>query len=556
MNAAASHEDVPSLFVADQGGAGAPAGRCRILLVEDDAVDRMALRRHIAQHRLDYELTEVASVGEARRRLAAGQFDLLLLDYNLPDGTGFDLIEPANGAPAVFLAGSDNLELAVRAIRAGAADYLVKDTARAYLTMLPFTVTRVMQQRRTEAALRASQAQLRRLLDCLPTAAFACDAQGLITYFNDQTPLLWGRVPRLHDPEDRFCRSLRFSRMDGTPVDHEQCWRAFTGRREVLAESLVVESATGERREVLAYANPMFDAQGVLTGVINLWVDVTAMRKLERRQRALEAHVAHSRKLEAVGTLAGGVAHEFNNLLTSIMGNLQLAEMDLPAEHAACGVLGEALASSRRARDLVQQMLNFSRQTDDRPEIFLIEQVVADAVELVAHGLARNVELRTKIMPEAPPCSGRAGEIHQAVVQLAENSLQAMRAAGGVLEIGLGRLGPDDGLRQRHTEIRPEHTLRLWVRDTGPGMEAAVVERLFEPFFTTRPPGQGTGLGLAGIYGTIMRHRGAVVAESAPGAGTTVSLFFPAAGVRFAPCGPAGPSSDSAALFQPDSNAT
>lgn len=334
----------------------------RLLLVEVDVVDRMALRRFISAANLPYHLAEASSVAEARHRLEVERFDALMLDHHLPDGTGFELFAAAGETPVIFVTGADDTALAVKALKAGAADYIIKDPDRKYLGLLPHTLTRTVQDRRMRTALRAAQDQVRQLLEMLPAAAFAFNAEGLITFHNRQVPVLWGYKPRPGDRADRFCGRGRLFHPDGTPLPRESCWQALTEGRTVAGLEMIVEDTRGQRHHVLAYANPLQDADGVLSGAVVIWVDVTERRLLEQQQRALESQLQHARQLEAVGKLAGGMAHEFNNLLTSILGNLQLAELDVPAGHPAQAPLDQSVASCRRARDLVSRMQTFSEQ--------------------------------------------------------------------------------------------------------------------------------------------------------------------------------------------------
>lgn len=334
----------------------------RVLLVEGDAVDRMALCRTILSANLPYRLTEASSVAEARHRLELERFDALILDHHLPDGSGFELFAAAGETPVIFVTGAADTAFAVKALKAGAADYIIKDTERKYLGLLPHTLTRTVQERRMRTALHAAQNQVRQLLEMLPAAAFAFNAEGLITFHNRQVPVIWGYEPRPGDPADRFCGRVRLFHPDKTPLARESCWQALTEGRTVAGREMIVEDVRGQRHHVLSYANPLQDEDGVLTGAVVIWVDVTERRRLERQQRALESQLQHARQLEAVGTLAGGMAHEFNNLLTSILGNLQLAEMDVPEGHPAQPPLEKSVASCRRARDLVSRMQTFSEQ--------------------------------------------------------------------------------------------------------------------------------------------------------------------------------------------------
>ncbi len=502
------------------------AGELRILVVEDDRIDRMALRRHVTEQKLPYTLTETGTIREARAQLASNRFDAVLLDHRLPDGEGVELLDVAADIPVVFVTGVQDLALAVRALKGGAVDFLVKDAERNYLQMLAHTLARAALERRTKAALRSSQAQLRQMLDSMPAAAFTCDADGYITYFNRQTIALWGREPKLGVAADRFCGTVKFFQPDGTPILREECWRALTLRKEVTSSEMVAEFDDGHRRHVLAYASPVFEGSGLLAGAINIWVDVTEMRRLEHRHRVLEAQLNHSRKLEAVGTLAGGVAHEFNNQLAAIMGNLQLAELELADEHLATPLLRDALVSTRKASDIVQRMVAFTHQAKGTQLPARLDVVVRDVLPLARPGLPPGVTLAVNLAEDCPNVACCVTEIHQVVRQLVANAAQAMQGRVGPITIELAHGTPAPEVLEHHPQVKPYHTVCLSVRDTGIGMKPEVLARVFEPVFTTRGPHQGTGLGLAGVYGTVKRHGAAITIESVLGKGTVVRIYF------------------------------
>ena len=257
--------------------------------------------------------------------------------------------------------------------------------------------------------------------------------------------------------------------------------------------------------------------------------DVTERRQAEERQKNFDDQLRQMQKLEALGTLAGGIAHDFNNILTGIMGNLQIAEMDLAPNHPATPALRSAEQASKRARDLVSQILSFSRPEQENRLAGDLAPVVLEATGLLRAGLPSGIEIRTRIEPGTPPVLFDSGQIHQVILNLGTNAVHAMRGMGGQLEVELGPVTPDASLRGRYPQVSEGHAVLLRLRDTGCGMETTVLKRIFEPFYTTKASGHGTGLGLAMVHAIIRSHRGAIVVESAPGKGATFSLYFPAA---------------------------
>ena len=257
--------------------------------------------------------------------------------------------------------------------------------------------------------------------------------------------------------------------------------------------------------------------------------DVTERRQDEQKRKNLEEQVLQMQKMEALGTLAGGIAHDFNNILTGILGNLQIAAMDLPTNHPAFVALDSADKASRRARELVARILSFSLPRRDNRSAASLGTVVLEAVELLRVGLPGGIDIKTDVGSECPKIECDPGQIHQVILNLGTNSAHAMREKGGTIYIEVHAVRPDSELCALHPQVTPNHVVRLTLRDEGSGMDDAVIKRIFEPFYTTKKFGQGTGLGLAMVHTILKSHNGAIVVESVPGSGTCFSLYFPAA---------------------------
>jgi PAS domain S-box-containing protein len=268
--------------------------------------------------------------------------------------------------------------------------------------------------------------------------------------------------------------------------------------------------------------------------------DITEKRRAEEQRTKLEAQLRQAQKMEAIGTLAGGIAHDFNNILAGVMGNLQLAELDLPAGHPVAHSVQEAMRASRRARDLVSRILTFSRRSEQLRVPTRLGSIIEETLQLLRATLPATIEIHTDIAADCPPVRCDGAQIHQIILNLGGNAVAAMRERGGQLTICLRHETPDAGYRDRHPQVTPNQVVRLSVRDTGHGMSEAVRERIFEPFFTTKGPGEGTGLGLAVVHGIMQDLGGAVVVESEEGRGTAFDLFFPACNVETATTAPAG----------------
>jgi signal transduction histidine kinase len=246
---------------------------------------------------------------------------------------------------------------------------------------------------------------------------------------------------------------------------------------------------------------------------VGLWTDITALKRAEEERRDLEGQLHHSQRLEALGTLAGGVAHELNNTLVPVIALTKRVAAKLPEGSRERANLETVMAASERARELVQEILTFSRKQQLRYEGLDLARIAEDALKMMRGALPATIYVETAIAP-VPPLLGDPGQLHQMIVNLVTNSAQAIGAKHGTIKVVLG---VDPGGAQ----------ILFSVSDTGCGMDEATLARIFEPFFTTKPVGQATGLGLAAVHGIVSSHGGHVDVSSEPGRGTRVQIAFP-----------------------------
>ncbi len=270
-----------------------------------------------------------------------------------------------------------------------------------------------------------------------------------------------------------------------------------------------------------------WDENGQAVRMVGIHTDITDRKTAERETIMLQNRLRQSQKMEAIGTLAGGVAHDFNNLLSAINGYAELSLSELPADHEVRPMVEQVLKAGVRARDLVKQILTFSRQSEPQFSPVRISTVVKETLKFLRSSLPRTIDIKSEIMTHDCTVMADPTQIQQVLMNLCTNSAQAMMEKGGLLTVCLKDVTLSPGELTRHLEIEPGHYLEAMVSDTGKGMEASTLERIFEPYFTTKKSGEGTGLGLAVVHGIVKTHGGGIEVASSPGIGTTFKIFLP-----------------------------
>jgi two-component system cell cycle sensor histidine kinase/response regulator CckA len=287
---------------------------------------------------------------------------------------------------------------------------------------------------------------------------------------------------------------------------------------------LVNRTKGGRPLHVRITASPLKSQQGDIALYLVLEEDITESLAEQERRRRLEAQLFQAQKRESLGTLAGGIAHDFNNILTGILGYCELARLTLGPDSAVEQELVSITSAGRRARDLVSQILSFTRPGNPQLAPLDLAQPVAEALRLFRASTPANVELVQTL--ESGGVRADASQIHQVVLNLCTNAAHALRRNSGRIDVGLEPVRLD-AAQAAEFGVEPGDYMRLRVADNGCGMAPAVLDRIFDPFFTTKDPGEGTGLGLPIVQGIVTTHRGGLRVKSEPGAGTTFDAVFP-----------------------------
>ncbi|MBI2421561.1 MAG: PAS domain-containing protein [Candidatus Hydrogenedentes bacterium] len=263
--------------------------------------------------------------------------------------------------------------------------------------------------------------------------------------------------------------------------------------------------------------------------------DITSRVENERERQVLEQTIQHSKKLESLGVLAGGIAHDFNNILAAIIGLTDMSLQDIPKDTGTYEDLSEALKAAHRAKDLVNQILAFSRQAGEERAPLYLHVVAREAMKLFQSTMPQYIELMDSVDVHSGVVLANATQMHQVVMNYCLNAAQALKNRGGRIEVRVEDVEVTAGFAATHPKLKPGPYVRLSVRDNGHGMDPLVAKRIFDPFFTTKGPGEGTGMGLAVVHGIVTSHDGVVILVTAPGQGATFYTYLPRIGSEVFP---------------------
>jgi two-component system cell cycle sensor histidine kinase/response regulator CckA len=490
----------------------------RVLFVEDCEDDAELLLHELRRGGYEPIFARVETPESLGDALAGQTWDLVIADYSLPQFSGLAALtmvrERRLNLPFLIVSGSIGEDTAVAAMKAGANDYLLKGKLARLVPAIERELREAGERQRAAQALQATERRFRSLIENTSGIIAVLHSEGTIGYVSPTVePILGYRPAELNatllsvytHPEDisilgSFLEAVR--RQPGVLVPVE----------------FRIRHRDGSWRTLGAMGRNLVD-HPELQGIVINAQDITERRLLEEQFR-------QSQKMEAIGRLAGGVAHDFNNMLGVITGYsdvlLHRPDLDEPAREC----LQEVLIAAERAANLTRQLLLFSRQELPSPQVLDLRELVGGLGRMLGRLIGADIEMVTLAEGEAAWVKADPGQIEQIVMNLAINARDAM-PQGGKLMIATKSMELKAPDLVGHTGARPGAYSVLVVSDTGCGMDPATQARIFEPFFTTKEPGKGTGLGLATAYGIVQQSGGFIQVESRPGAGTTFTIYLP-----------------------------
>lgn len=500
----------------------------RVLIVEDDPVDADLMVRELKRGGFAPDWVRVQTEDEYLTQLDLGP-EVILSDSNLPLFDGFEALDllcrRGLDIPFILVSGRMGEDVAVDAMKRGAADYLLKDR----LTRLGEAVRRAIDQRRLRAertwalgALRQSEERYRLVSEASSDYVYSLrvEQDGALTCEWITDPFT--RITGFDTAQINLCGWTSLYHPDDLSIAVRHQQSLLSGQ----ADSIDVRIITRDKRMrwMRVHERPVLndaarEGPPRVERIYGAAQDITV-------QRQLEEQLLQSRKMEAIGQLAGGVAHDFNNLLTVICGYGDLLKKQPDLGAAAREYSDEILEAARRASQLTRQLLAFGRRQVLQSRAVNLNHVVADLEKLLRRLIGEDVELRAIYAPDLGIVKVDPGQIEQVIMNLAVNARDAM-PKGGQLLIETANVDFDGSDGRKNATVLSGPCVMLSVSDTGIGMDKETAGRIFEPFFTTKEFGKGTGLGLAMAHGIIKQSGGDIRVYSEPGAGTTFEIYLP-----------------------------
>ena len=524
-----------------------------VLLVEDNAAEARLLQEVLKGTRHQrFALVHVKRLNEAIAYLQDQPAQVALLDLTLPDSTGLDsldtLIREQPSLPIVVLTNTNDEDLAVQAVRHGAQDYLMKRHVNQDLLVrsLCYAIERkqaaealreaneVLEHRVQErtAELKTANALLRKEIDqrqrMQERLELAQEAGKIGTFeWNLYTDtILWSCNPDSRCPDMPTADAIPYKTWlqhlhpDDRSRTHQQFWQSATHQNELDTEFRTLTS-TDEVRWTAIKGSVFSDSTDQPLRMIGIHMDIT-----EKKQ--LEAQFLRAQRLESLGTLSSGIAHDLNNILTPMLAVVQLLPLKIPdLDPSSHRLLNLLETSAHRGATLVQQILSFARGIEGKRITLKINYLLAEIKQIIEQTLPKSIAVCINVDPDLWNISGDATQLHQVFMNLCVNARDAM-LQGGTLEVVAQNQCIDDQQARLYLDGAAGSYVVVTVSDTGTGIPPDIIHRIFDPFFTTKDPGRGTGLGLSAVLGIVKSHGGFLDVQSQPGQGSTFTVFLPA----------------------------
>lgn len=487
-----------------------------VLILDDSKDDAMLEEIALQDHGFKVRSVHTETREDFISHVTKQDWDVALLDYSLPGFSGLNALallqEHCPKIPGIIVTGALDDETAVDCIKKGAADYVLKNN----LTRLGPAVSQAIEARKTREerdraidALRKSEAKYRALFETAPVGVCIVDADSnfmdvnewATSFLKESREKILGRsFATFIDPPDLSLVSKKISRI-------------LNGKNALVEAGLL--SMDNEKHRCVLLGRP-WNLEDQTVGGLIVIVDIT-------EQRALEDQLRHAQKMETIGTLAGGVAHDFSNILCAIGGYVDLSLMKLDSSSPIYPYLTQVQVTTDRARTLTGRLLLFSRKQSSKPYIINLNKTIEGMGKMLSRLISEDIEIKTNLASDLGNIKADPGQMEQVIVNLVINARDAM-PNGGILLLETSNVDVQENSATEHARLAPGSYVLMTVSDTGCGIKSEIQNRIFEPFFTTKEA--GTGLGLAVIYGIVKDHGGTIVLESTPDKGSIFKVYL------------------------------
>jgi len=383
----------------------------------------------------------------------------------------------------------------------------------------------ITEHKRTVAALRESEQHFRSYFDMglIGMATLSTDKRWI--HFNDRLCEMLGY------PREELAQKTwdELTHPDDLPADLLRFEKIMLGTTDTFATEKRYLRKDGRVVHTEASSRCIRNGDGSINHFVTMVQDITPKKQAQEKARALQTQLLQGQKLEAIGTLAGGIAHDFNNILAAVIGYTDMARDLIPSGSPLANDLDQVLKAGHRAKDLVKQILVFSRQAETEPITLFPANIVKEVITLLRPSLPSTIAIEQRIDPQAGPVCMDPTQLHQILMNLCTNAFHAMEEDGGILSITLKTASFEPDTLPVATRAQPGRYIQLKVSDTGIGIPAGIRDRIFDPFFTTKEMGKGTGMGLSIIHGIVTGYQGFITFDSGPGRGSAFYIYLPVA---------------------------
>ncbi len=502
--------------------------RLNVLIVEDDEAHGELISRSLMDKDDNFITKIVPTIEQAKSEINNFKPNVLITDWRLPDGEGIEILKVSGKMdfPVIIMTSYGNEILAVEAIKAGAIDYVVKSSDT--LSDMYRIVTRVLREwehivrrRMAEEALKESESLYRTTIEAIKDFVHVVDLDLRLVLFNQA---FRNEIPHMDgELKGKYLFEVAPALPDTIKNEYKQVIN--TGKPLITVDEIKF-SSTDLWTETRKF--PIFDTRGQVCQVLTIIRDITETKKAEEERKKLEAQLLHTQKLESLGILAGGIAHDFNNILMAILGNTDLAMMDISSSSPARDRLLDIEKSSRRAAELCRQMLAYSGKGKFIIEPINLNNILKEMAHMFEISVSKKAVLKYNLCKDIKPVEGDATQIRQVIMNLIINASEAIGDQSGFISVSTGSIECDRAyLNETYLDDNLPEGLYSYIEvcDTGCGMDRESQTRIFDPFFTTKFTGRG--LGLAAVLGIVRGHRGAIKLFSEPGKGTRFRVLFP-----------------------------